>query len=166
MSNLIKNKLDILKKDKNLLKYTVEKTFTFGDLDSSLANLDASMGNIFCPFHENHESPAAKVYYNEDKDINTIHCFSCGRQFTSYDYIERIIQQKPYEYLINNANLNNLLEVVEAVEKGYLDLRDSYNEQRLTYINNTYEEVNNNTIEYISRLYRPDLYLESNKAND
>ena len=40
-------------------------------------------GNIFCPFHENTETPSAKLYENK------IYCFSCRRLYGTYDLLRR-----------------------------------------------------------------------------
>lgn len=44
-----------------------------------------SRGKVFCPFHSNTETPAAKIYEN------TIKCFgACKRTYTLYDFLKRL----------------------------------------------------------------------------
>lgn len=40
------------------------------------------LGKMFCPFHDNHNTPAAKRYGN------FIKCFSCGRTYGVYDLLK------------------------------------------------------------------------------
>lgn len=40
-------------------------------------------GKMYCPFHDNTNTPAAKRYGN------VIHCFSCGRSYSVYDLLKR-----------------------------------------------------------------------------
>ena len=53
-------------------------------------------GNISCPFHgDNH--PSAR-FYNDDEKGLVLYCFSCRKQYTSFDYVNDILQQDPYAY--------------------------------------------------------------------
>lgn len=46
-------------------------------------------GKMFCPFHDNHNTPAAKKYGNGIK------CFGqCNRYFSVYDFIKRFNPNK------------------------------------------------------------------------
>lgn len=40
-------------------------------------------GKIYCVFHDNRNTPAAKIYGN------IIRCFSCNRSFTTYDLLKK-----------------------------------------------------------------------------
>jgi len=67
---------------------------------------DPAFGKIFCPFHINKNSPAAKIYGN------VIRCFSCNKSFTVYDLL--------YKYNPKKIELikETVLMDVEAVVKG------------------------------------------------
>lgn len=44
---------------------------------------------IYCPFHDNHNTPAAKIYGNSMK------CFGeCNRMFSPYDFIKRFFPEE------------------------------------------------------------------------
>lgn len=45
-------------------------------------------GKMFCPFHENTNTPAAKVYGN------VIKCFSCNRVYTTFDLLMRYDRER------------------------------------------------------------------------
>jgi len=44
-----------------------------------------SYGHIFCPFHANDNTPAAKYY----TDTNNCYCFVCKRFYGTYDLMKR-----------------------------------------------------------------------------
>ena len=153
--------LDLLKKDKKLLRFVFEKIFTFGDLDKNYEDLDATVSNIFCCFHDDKGKPSAKVYYDETRGIDVIHCFKENRQFTSYDFLTQTTYRRgdvvegidAYDYLINHADMNNVSELISSIEKGYLDYNSNLLEDKINYIDNLYEDVDANTVDYIEDLY-------------
>jgi hypothetical protein len=53
-------------------------------------------GNQICPFHDDN-SPSAKIYGDADGDH--LYCHTCRKQFSSFDYIEQILQRDPLQYL-------------------------------------------------------------------
>ena len=54
---------------------------------------ELSDGNVFCPFHENTETPSAKVY------DNVIYCFSCRRLYGTFDLLMRYDKERVREIL-------------------------------------------------------------------
>lgn len=42
--------------------------------------------NVFCPFHVNVNTPAAKIF--RDLDGDRLYCFSCNKQFTYWDLVK------------------------------------------------------------------------------
>jgi hypothetical protein len=159
---LNKNKeksLDILKKDFKLLKFTVNKLFNFGDLDSEYQDINSSFGNIYCPFHpyegkgKNVSSPAAKMYEDETQGIQVIHCFNSHRTYTAFDMLEKVLEKDAYQFLLDNVDVNTLIEIVDSYIKGYIDLNNDILEQKINYVDNLYEEVDCNLVDYIERLY-------------
>lgn len=158
MSELLNEHLKILKKDRHLLKLVVNKLFVFGDLMKSLKDVDSSTGNINCPFHEaegygENTSQSAKVYYNEELNINTITCFTRKRSYTCFNFIEMVLEVNPYEYLIANKDMSKVLEIVDAVTKGYINFNNEILENRTIYVDNLFEEVDCDIVDYIERLY-------------
>ena len=121
--------------------------------------MDSSTGNIFCPFHENHDTPAAKMYWNEYKNQWEIHCFGeCHRSFSAYDYVDLVMcskyqqYQSPLDFLKRNMNTQELQQQLNFFIKKGLDSEVSSYKEKVTYINNTYMEVDS-TEDFIEKLY-------------
>jgi len=155
----IKVNIENLKEDKNILKAIVEMLICFGDVDKNYEGVDVNMGNIYCPFHQaeglgkNEKSPCAKVYYNDKKDINTIYCFNSRKRYTVYDFIELVEQKDPYTFLIENRNISDILPLYESILKGHIKINDDIQERKIMYVDNLFIECQQDTVEYIERLY-------------
>ena len=48
-----------------VIREIINRNFTFADLSKRFEGVDSSTGNIYCPFHENHDTPAAKMYWDD-----------------------------------------------------------------------------------------------------
>ena len=143
-----------LKQNKLLLRTIVEKLVPLDKLVPRLSGIDSAVGNIPCIFHENHGSPHAKMYYDETKNIWIIRCYVDGRNYTSFDYIEKQMDSTtPYEYLFKHKNISEITEIYEIISKGFLESGSRRFEQKVNYINNLYAECDYDMIEYIERLY-------------
>lgn len=59
-----------------------------GSYYSQIFGEELPIGKFFCPFHHNVNTPAAKVYGN------VIHCFSCNKNYTTYDLLKRYYPQE------------------------------------------------------------------------
>lgn len=141
------------------IREVINKNFTFSDLSPRFKNVDSSTGNIFCPFHENHDTPAAKMYWNEYKERWEIHCFGeCHRNFTAYDYVDLILCLKyqkyasPLDFLQKNMDQRDLQNQLTFYVKRGAELEVSLFEEKVTYINNVFAEYDN-VIDYIEELY-------------
>ena len=141
------------------IKQVINDNFTFADLSSRFKGVDSSTGNIFCPFHENTDTPAAKMYWDEERGIWIIHCFGeCHRNFTTYDYVDLILCKKYQKYLsplhflklnMPEYKLGNQLELAQKrVNEGIVTVL----EERKNYIDNLYVETGN-IVDFIERLY-------------
>lgn len=137
----------------------MNKNFTFADLSPRFKNVDSSTGNIFCPFHENHQSPAAKMYWDDDRGIWIIHCFGqCHRNFTAFDYVDLIICSKygkyksPLEFLKANMPSEDLHIQLETVADKLVTEEINYSNVKEDYINSVAENYEN-TEDYIEMLY-------------
>ena len=141
-----------------VIKEVVNKNFTFADLSKRFEGVDSSTGNIYCPFHENHDTPAAKMYWDEDRQIWILHCFSEHRNFTAYDYVNQIFCQKyqkyqsPLHFLKESMPQGTLGVQLELYQKNIADLLESYENERKAYIDNLYMETGNMT-DFIEALY-------------
>lgn len=157
--NKIKVSLNRLKKDRKMLSFVCNNLFTFGDLSHELKDIDSSMGNIYCPFHpseklgENRNTPSAKVYYNEEKKMYLIKCFTTKRSYYAFNYIKLVLDEDPYNYLLENRNTSQILEVMDLIDKGHIILDSGSLEDYKIWINNLYEEVDGNTVEFVEKIY-------------
>ncbi len=140
------------------IKEVINQNFTFSDLSPKFVNVDSSTGNIYCPFHENHSTPAAKMYWDETKGIWVIWCFMEHKHFTAYDYVKLILCEKyqkyssPLDFLKKNFPTYELQNYLEFYEKQSLEQFQSCTEQRINYINNV--SYQNETIaDYIETIY-------------
>lgn len=142
-----------------VIKEVVNNNFTFADLSHKYVNVDSSTGNIYCPFHENHETPAAKMYWDDEREIWVLHCFGeCHRSYTAYDYVEKILCEKygkygsPLHFLKVNmpeTSLSMQLHICKNIVET--DFSQSF-EKRRDYINNIFDETGNIS-DFIERLY-------------
>ena len=151
---MIKNKYD-----KRTIKNVINSNFTFADLSPRFKGVDSSTGNIFCPFHENHDTPAAKMYWDSEREIWILHCFGqCHRNFTAYDYVELILCDKyqkyssPLQFLKANMSEIDLGRMLDDYQKQLSSEMYSSIEKKRDYINNAFYETGN-IIDFIERLY-------------
>lgn len=141
------------------LREVINKNFTFADLSPKFKGVDSSTGNIFCPFHENYETPAAKMYFNEYKNIWVIHCFGeCHRNFTAYDYVDLILCLKyqkyssPMDFLRHNMSENEIKKQLKQCEKLIASSESNMYAEKIDYIN-TISAQYDNISDYIEELY-------------
>lgn len=141
------------------VRAVIENNFTFSDLSPRFKNVDSSTGNIFCPFHENHSTPAAKMYWSDTRGIWVIHCFGeCHRNFTAYDYVQRILcaqyqkYRNPLDFLLRNMSKDDVYVQLEAREKDREDQVELETNAKADYISMVAAE-NDNLEDYIEALY-------------
>lgn len=142
-----------------VIKAVINKNFTFSDLSKRFENVDESTGNIYCPFHENHETPAAKMYWDENREIWVLHCFGeCHRSFTAYDYVNLILCEKyqkyssPYHFLKVNMPDTTLGLQLEIHQKKINELYDDWFQEKRGYVDNVFCEFDNIS-DAIEKLY-------------
>lgn len=87
----------------------VNHNIPFEDEYSALFGGEIGYGNIFCPFHENNNTPSAKFY----SDSNVVYCFSCQRTYTTYDLLERF----------NPNRLRDIAETTSITDEVYNDAK-------------------------------------------
>ena len=142
-----------------ILRKIINANFTFADLSPRFIGVDSSTGNIFCPFHENHSSPAAKMYWDEYRELWVIHCFGeCHRSFTAYDYVNLVLCQKyekyktPLDFLKKHMSVTVLKNQIALYKKDTSELTENAYSKKATYINNVYNDYEN-FADYIEALY-------------
>lgn len=59
----------------------INENISIADVYFEHYNRSIPVGKLFCPFHANTDTPAAKRYGNH------IHCFTCKRNYTVYDFL-------------------------------------------------------------------------------
>lgn len=141
------------------IRNVINDYFTFADLSPRFKGVDSSTGNIFCPFHENHDTPAAKMYWDDEREIWILHCFGeCHRNYTAYDYVDLILCEKyqkynnPLQFLSSNIPEAQLSVTLDNYQKQFnLNLTTSLEEKR-NYIDNVFAETGN-IVDFIERLY-------------
>ena len=145
--------------DWRVLREVINHNFTFADLSKRFEGVDSSTGNIFCPFHDNTETPAAKMYWDEEREIWILHCFGeCHRNYTAYDYVNLILCQKygkyqsPYQFLKLRMPSTQLGSQLEIHQKQVALMEATSIEKKRDYIDNLYNETEN-IIDFIETLY-------------
>lgn len=141
------------------IREVINRNFTFADLSPKFKGVDSSTGNIFCPFHENYETPAAKMYFNENRNIWVIHCFGeCHRNFTAYDYVDLILCLKyqkydsPLDFLKQNMSEQELKRQLKNCEKFVSENESNSYMEKVDYINTVFAQYDN-VADYIEELY-------------
>ena len=149
----------IIRRSRKSIRTVLNRNFTFADLSPRFENVDSSTGNIFCPFHENHSTPAAKMYWNEEEGLWIIHCFGeCHRNFTAYDYVDLILCKKyqkyksPLDFLKKNMANELLLMQLELYDKEQEDQLELEESAKTEYISKVAFE-NEDLESYIESLY-------------
>ena len=141
------------------IKNAINDNFTFADLSPKFKGVDSSTGNIFCPFHENHDTPAAKMYWDSEREIWILHCFGqCHRNFTAYDYVDLILCEKyqkyenPFQFLKATMPSIDLGRILDNYQKQTNEYITSAIERKKDYINNIFFETED-IVDFVEKLY-------------
>jgi len=144
---------------REVIREVINNNFTFADLSKRFEGVDSSTGNIYCPFHDNHDTPAAKMYWDDERNIWIIHCFGeCHRNFTAYDYVDLILCNKygnyvsPLYFLKARMPQSLLGMQLELSQKRINEFTTTALEERKNYIDNLYIE-SGDLVTFIERLY-------------
>ena len=147
-----------LKTNYKLLRHIIEQNFPLNELVPEYNGLTQNSANVFCVFHQNFSSPAAKLYWNDERDILVLHCFAEHKTFTSYDYVYRILCEEkgqytdPLDFLMKNMSSDELKEALKLAEMNFEEVEGTMLDRKLTWITNLYNELND-TNEFINQLY-------------
>lgn len=152
-------KIEDLRNNYKLLRSIIEQNFTFQQVAPEYADASPSTANTFCFHHQHHfKSPSAKFYWDDEKEILVLHCFTEHKTFTVYDYVNHTLcNQKglytdPVDFLIKNMSEQELKEIVKLAELNYEDMSETAIAQKIEYIENTYNEYDN-VVDFINALY-------------
>ena len=144
--------------DPRILREIVEQTYDLADSWPRYGREVVGATNVFCVFHDNRNTPSAKLYIDEDKGITVLHCFAEHKTYTSYDYVDKILVQRKHQYLsvqdyliknLGEQRFNELYTLAE--QEAYLE-NETLLEQTIDYIDNLYNE-HDNVIDFINCLY-------------
>ena len=149
----------ILQRQRKIIKEVLNRHFTFADLSPRFKGVDSSTGNVFCPFHENHETPAAKMYFNEDTGLWQLHCFGeCHATFTAYDYVDLVLCEKyqkyqsPMDFLNQNMDKNELKQELSKYSSTMIQSSADAYVDKIDYVNTTFVEADS-FADFIEKLY-------------
>lgn len=90
--------------DLGFMKYVINYCSNMKFLLNKIGVETPFNGQIFCPFHDNYNTPAAKLY--RDDTGYKIFCFSEHRIYTSYDIYRDLLKENIY--VVFNSIWNNL----------------------------------------------------------
>lgn len=104
-------------------------------------------GSTYCPFHSDEIHKSAKVY--EDIDgISRLYCFGqCRTQYTSYEYIKKVLKKSPLQYLMQVYPKQKIIEYYENYEQEI-----NQSDKKINYVKEKYNE-SKNLIEFIDKIY-------------
>lgn len=141
------------------LRAVVDRNFTWKDLNPKrFSEYDVVRSNTMCPFHENHDTPASRFYYDEEDDLWILYCYSEKKAFHPYHYVELIMCKEWEKYtdildfLKHNMSEGEIIRQYEAFMKSQEVLTENNYQKKVDYINNVYSETGN-TVDYIEGLY-------------
>ena len=151
-------KIEDLIENKRLVRDIIEQNFPLNEIIPEYAGLTQNTANVYCVFHDNRHSPSSKLYWDDEKDILVLHCFAEHKTFTSYDYVKLVLCERkghyadPVDFLLKNMSEQELREIVKLAEQNLDDFSETAVEQKIEYIENTYNECDN-VVDFINTLY-------------
>lgn len=100
-------------------EYVINKKINIPFLLNSFLqyNVNSYEGKVYCPFHENYNTPAAKLYNNKDGD--TLFCFSERKVYHPVDFFKKNIIKYNIEKLFNNIWNRLSLDERRALEEEF-----------------------------------------------
>lgn len=151
------NKYNLLASEEaKVQKRIINDRFGWEDLDGNFSV--TTTANIFCPFHDNYNTPSARFYETDDTGKYVLWCFSERRFYTPYDYVNLIMvnyrRQYPdvWAFLEEHLSEAELKESIVIAQK-YVSEEDEANvTEKREYIRNLYNEYDD-LEEFINRLY-------------
>ena len=135
--------MEIYNLNKNLVYYIVNHFIDMRALLNSL-HIDVKPNLVmFCPFHDNQNTPAAHLYQEKDGSY-TIYCFSENRVFTNVDLYKNYLPDVNLEDLASllysnlskelQDSLMNNLQVTSVVNSiSYVDMLEKFKFSKITF---------------------------------
>ena len=101
----------------------------------------------------------AKLYYNEEEGIWVLHCFvKCGTK-TAYDYLQEITIGREHKYnsveefLVEHLGLPEFIAQYKGIQDNLDYTEETSYQAKKRYIENVYNDVNEDIVDYIEKLY-------------
>lgn len=82
--------------------------------------VEMSFGNIFCPFHDNHNTPSARIYTDDD-GVSRIFCYSEQKMYSVYDYIKLVKKQDPERIIKASVPEKELKDIITGIKNEITD---------------------------------------------
>lgn len=76
--------------------------------------------NVECPFHGD-STPSARIFSGDADGIVKLYCYACRRQYSSYDYIRKVLNEDPAMYMRKKFSLTDL-----GLKAGIFGFTDVY----------------------------------------
>ena len=83
---------------------------------TDISNL--SIGSCYCPFHVNLNTKAGHLYADED-GIERLYCYVCKKQYTSFDYLTKILAIKDIKKYLEDRFSKQDIEDAYLFVKNY-----------------------------------------------
>ena len=74
-------------------------------------------GSRFCPFHRDINHPSSKLYRDEEGEH--LFCFVCRKQYSSFDYVVKVLGENPYKILYSKVDRVK----IEMVAKRFMTVK-------------------------------------------
>lgn len=107
--------------DITMERYIINKYISMTKLFDELKIDYRTDSNFYCPFHENYNTPSARLY--NDKDGTCLWCYSEGRMYKPFNVYKTFYRQIDTNKLALMI-LNNLPEQIRDNELQRLDLNE------------------------------------------
>lgn len=146
--------------DKYIINRIINYKYTLHDVAPKVfPKLQHGLG-MYCPFHENSHRGTlhARIYFNEDNNIWYLHCYVCGKNYFSADYVNRIlvkergIYRSAKEFLLSKMSDTEFMQLYTIFENKKREIEDSAYKRKCEWINNVYNNTGN-VVDYIEALY-------------
>jgi len=82
-------------------------------LTEFIEDVKAVSASVPCPFHSD-STPSAKLFFDEDGTVR-LYCFTEHRQFTSFDYVTKIMGEDPILFLTRRFSESEMEGILHKV---------------------------------------------------
>lgn len=112
--------------DKKFVEYAINRTIPLSQMFKQVGYEFSDEHNVYCPFHENEDTPAGKIYHNDD-GIDTLFCFSERKVFKAVDFIKKEIINTRVETIFYKVWRQLTEEQQQYLVDSYANIGESLN---------------------------------------